>query len=399
MSPIETFLGRFQASLTGNSFRKLTLGKFRKEEQSLQHVYVRLVSIKGESKLSFNYRYPTRDVTKNYSIAAGTTLLRDWIGKTSLSATLLTAIERQQLTFNRRGKPRLTTSLENHSKLERRHDRAKARLLRDERFLLALGILDPHGRPRRQMGDKHRQIHQFVEIVAPILRDLPSGRPVRVVDMGAGKGYLTFALHAFLCDQGIAAETTGIERRKDLVETCNRVARECGYSGLYFRSAEIADIDLQGVDILVALHACDTGTDEAIFRGVQSGAGWIFVAPCCHKEVRPQIRAPAGLNPLFQYGIQIDRLAETVTDTLRTMYLEACGYAARIQEFIPVEHTTKNLLIIARKSPQKTDPEISWKRAADFQALFGIQHQRLAELLLARSLSNAEHGASISLRG
>ena len=95
MSPIETFLGRFQASLTGNSFQKLTLGKFRKEEQSLQHVYVRLVSIKGESKLSFNYRYPTRDVTKNYSNAEGTTLLRDWIGRTCLSATLLTATERQ----------------------------------------------------------------------------------------------------------------------------------------------------------------------------------------------------------------------------------------------------------------------------------------------------------------
>ena len=399
MSPIETFLGRFQASLTENSFRKLTLGKFRKEEQSLQHVYVRLVSVKGESKLSFNYRYPTRDVTKNYSIAEGTNLLRDWIGKTSLSATLLTATERQQLIFNRRGKPRLTTSLDNRSKPEHRHDRAKPRVLRDERFLQALGILDPRGQPRRQMGDKYRQIHQFVELVAPTLQDLPSGRPVRVVDMGAGKGYLTFALHAFLRDRGIFAETTGIERRKDLVETCNRVARECGYSGLYFRSAEIADIDLQGVDILVALHACDTGTDEAIFRGVQRGARWIFVAPCCHKEVRPQIRAPAGLNPLFQYGIQVDRLAETVTDTLRALYLEACGYAARVQEFIPVEHTTKNLLIIARKSPQKTDPEILWKRAADFQALFGIQHQRLAELLLARSLSDAEHSAPISVPG
>jgi hypothetical protein len=323
-------------------------------------------------------------------------LLRDWIGKTSLSATLLAATERQQLIFNRRGKPRLTTSLENRSKLEPCHDRTKARTLRDERFLQALGILDSRGQPRRQMGDKHRQIHQFVEIVAPILQDLPRDRPVRIVDMGAGKGYLTFALHAFLHEQGIAAETTGIERRKDLVEICNRVAQECGYAGLYFRTGEITDIHVQGMDILVALHACDTATDEAIFRGVSGGARWIFVAPCCHKEIRPQIRAPVGLNPLFQYGIQVDRLAEAVTDTLRAMYLEACGYAARIQEFIAVEHTTKNLLIIARKLSQNPDLEASWKRAADFQTLFGVRHQRLAELLLARSRCEARHGVPIS---
>lgn len=393
MSPVETFVKRFQASLKENTFRKLTLGKFRGEFANIEHVYARLISIKEEPKLSFTYRYPTQDVTKNYSIDEGTKLLRSWIGKECLSATLLMATERQQLLFNRRGKPRLTTALESRPECEPSHDRKKARVLRDERFLQGLGILDSRGKPRQQMGDKYRQIHQFVEIIAPILRDLPKERPVRVIDMGAGKGYLTFALHAFFREQGIALETTGVERRKELVEFCNHVAQECGHDGLRFRTGEIADIDPQGVDILVALHACDTGTDEAIFHGIQADARWILVAPCCHKEVRPQIRAPAEMEPLFQYGIQIDRMAEAVTDTLRTMYLEACGYAARIQEFIAVEHTMKNLLIIAQKLPQAVDREALWRRAADFQALFGIKHQRLAELLRACS-----HAAPVSVR-
>lgn len=393
MNPIETFVRRFQASLMDNSFRKLTLGKFRGEHANLEHVYARLISIKEEPKLSFTYRYPTQDVTKNFTIGEGTKLVRDWIGQESLSATLFSATERQQLLFNRRGKPRLITAIESRPEPEPTHDRKKVRALRDERFLRALGVLDARGRPRPQMGDKHRQIHQFVEIIAPILRDLPNEQPLRVVDMGAGKGYLTFALHAFLREQGIALETTGIERRKELVEFCNRVAQECGYSGLHFRTGQIADMDVQGVDILVALHACDTGTDEAIFQGVRGDAQWILVAPCCHQEVRPQIRAPEGIQPLFQNGIQIDRMAEAVTDTLRSMYLQACGYVTRIQEFIAVEHTMKNLLIIAQKLPQDVDREVLWKRAADFQALFRIKHQRLAELLLARS-----RGAPISVR-
>lgn len=391
MNPVETFISRFQASLTDSSFRKLTLGKFRGQHANLKHLYFRLVTIREKPKLSLTYRYQAQDITKNYEIGEGTELLRDLIGKESLSATLLTATERNQLLFNRRGKPRLTISPQSRSKPENRHDRMKPRALRDERFLEALGVLDSRGRPLRQMGDKYRQIHQFVEIIAPLLRDLPRERPLRVIDMGAGKGYLTFALHAFLQEQGIAPETTGVERRSELVELCNRVAQECGYAGLHFRTAEIADVDFRGVDILVALHACDTGTDEAIFQGIFGGAQWILVAPCCHKEVRPQIRAPVGMKPLFQYGIQVDHLAEAVTDTLRALYLEACGYATRIQEFIAVEHTMKNLLLIARKSPQDVNRETLWKRAEDFQAFFGIKRQRLAELLLAR----LDHGAAV----
>ncbi|MBV8376773.1 MAG: methyltransferase, partial [Verrucomicrobia bacterium] len=126
---------------------------------------------------------------------------------------------------------------------------------------------------------------------------------------------------------------------------------------------------------------CDTATDDAIFRGLAAKAQLIFLAPCCHKELRPQLKPPDQIIPLFRHGIQVDRMAETITDALRCMYLEASGYSASIQEFIAMEHTKKNLLISASRNPVAVDQNRLFRKAADLQALFGITHQRLADLL------------------
>jgi SAM-dependent methyltransferase len=386
VNPIDRFLANLEASLTNKTFRRLTLGKCRDDLEGVKHVYIRPVTLKNGIHLSFIRRYPERDLTQNYLVSDGVPLVRDWLGKSSLSATLFTVDQRQQLLFNRHGDPRLFNSSEETVENDLQNDRKKTRLLQDDTFLRHLGVLDPTGKPRTQMSDKYRQIHHFIELLAPALRTLPKARKLRVTDMGSGKGYLTFATYAFLQQAGYQAEVLGIERRPALVELCNRVAAQCEFNDLRFEVSEISDVKLEGIDVLVALHACDTATDDALYRAIDAEAQLIFLAPCCHKEVRPQLMPPDDLAPLFKHGIQAERMAESITDALRCMYLEACGYSTTIQEFTAVEHTQKNLLISAAKNPRPFDQDLLFREASEFQARFGIVRQRLADLLTSQKV-------------
>jgi len=391
VNAVNQFLEEIEESIVSGNFKKLTLGKLRGELSEAEHVYVRLVQLNDGQRLSLVHRYPTNDVTKNYPVPDALRLIRSWLNEACLAASLFTANQRFQLLFNRRGKPRLHRSAERLSDDQRSlppldHDRSKKRLLQDERFLEPLGILDAQGKPRAQAGDKYRQVHQFVENVAPLVQTLPAGFRVRIVDMGCGKGYLTFALHRYLQERGLDVQTTGIERRATLTEDANAIAQDLQYTGIGFRPGEISSAPLTEVDLLVALHACDTATDEAIFRGIQAGCRWIVVSPCCQHELRPQLQSPSGMEPLFRYGIQLDRMTEAVTDALRCLYLEAYGYTTRLQEFVDPEHTARNLLMIATKSARSSDRQELLQRTKRFQEQFGIKKQRLAELLEAASV-------------
>jgi SAM-dependent methyltransferase len=384
MSPVREFVAHFQASLAENSFRKLTLGKLRGELKGQQNVHVRFIPLKNGAQLSFLHRYPDHDITNNHRTSEGVQIVRDWLGKASFAATLFTANARTQLQFNRRGESRITSGPAEQVEQGERHDRKKNRQIANESFLKSLGVLNPDGVPRKGMGDKYRQIHHFIELLAPVTRDLPRDKSLRVMDLGAGKGYLTFAVYTFLKQEGFTVEVIGIERRRSLVDFCNGLARECAFEGLRFEVGEIADAPLEGTGIVIALHACDTATDEALYGAIAAGVRIIMAAPCCHKELRPQLEPPSNLAPLFKDGIQIDRMAEAITDTLRCMYLEASGYVTRIQEFISLDHTLKNLLIIASKHSERGMGEHPFQKAMEFQRLFGIRHQRLGDLLQSR---------------
>jgi len=386
VNAVNQFLEEIEESIASGTFKKLTLGKLRGELSEAEHVYVRLVQLNDGQRLSFVHRYPTNDITKNYPVADALRLIHSWLNEACLAASLFTANQRFQLLFNRRGKPRLHRSSESLSDDQESvrpldHDRSKKRLLQDERFLEPLGILDAQGKPRAQAGDKYRQVHQFVENVAPLVQTLQTGDRVRIVDMGCGKGYLTFALHRYLQERGLDVQTTGIERRAGLTGDANAIAQNLQYTGIEFRSGEISSAVLTEVDLLVALHACDTATDEAIFRGIQAGCRWIVVSPCCQHELRPQLQSPSGMEPLFHYGIQLDRMTEAVTDALRCLYLEAYGYTTRLQEFVDPEHTARNLLMIATKTARSPDRQELLQRTKRFQEQFGIKKQRLGELL------------------
>jgi SAM-dependent methyltransferase len=230
------------------------------------------------------------------------------------------------------------------------------------------------------MEAKFRQINKFVELLAHLLAEssLAQGAALRLVDMGCGKGYLTFAAHEWLRRNGWTPEVLGLEARVELVEFCRRVARELACGGLSFQQGTIAEAHLEPADILVALHACDTATDDAIAKGIQAGVRLILVAPCCHRELRPQLRPPPALAAAFRHGILRERQAEFVTDALRAALLDWAGYDTRVFEFIGADHTAKNLMIAATKRAAGGDQAACEAAVRELARAYGIRSQSLA---------------------
>ena len=169
----------------------------------------------------------------------------------------------------------------------------------------------------------------------------------RVLDFGAVKGYLTFAVQHLLQASGRQPEITRVELREDLSTRCNSAVARLGMAGRHFATDDVRSHGAGPVDIMIALHACDTATDIAMHRSVRGGAAIILCSPCCHKQLRPQMSAPPLLAPMLRHGIHMAEPAEMLTDTLRALPLQAEGNEAKVLEFIPHEHTGRNKLVLA----------------------------------------------------
>jgi SAM-dependent methyltransferase len=255
------------------------------------------------------------------------------------------------------------------------------------------------------MSRKWKQINKFVEVFASALRashllDVDptakaARRPVRVVDFGAGKGYLTFAVHDHLLHQpGVDAQVAGVELRPDMVRLGNAVVAQLGLAGLRFEEGDVRSRAVQPIDVMIALHACDTATDHAIHLGLRGGASIILCSPCCHKELRPQLLSPHPLRPILQHGVHLGQQAEMLTDGLRAMLLDACGYDTQVFEFVALEHTQKNKMILAVKRTQLQSADAVWGQIDDIKAFYGIRDQCLETLLRAEGVLPAKGNPS-----
>jgi hypothetical protein len=383
----ERFLGELAASVRDGTFVRLTLGKPRGADATLRNLLVRPVTLRGRPQLSLVWRHERRDVTKNHPLDEALRLLAPLVGTDFHSAHLFTTVRLAQLEFSRRGEARLTFGPAAAPAADA-HDRPRRRLLpaASQAWLERLGVTTPAGTVREGMADKHRQIHKFTEILSHLCAaGTPAGdgsRPLEIADMGCGKGYLTFAAHdSFNLVLGRPARVRGIEVRPELAEAADRLARETGRPLLSFAAGTITSADLPAVDVLIALHACDTATDDALARGIAAGAGLIVVAPCCQKELRPQLRPPPVLAPALRHGIFRERHAEFATDALRALLLEWAGYRTKVFEFISTEHTAKNLMIAATRADGPARTADAAARVRDLAAFYGIGHQALARQL------------------
>lgn len=221
-------------------------------------------------------------------------------------------------------------------------------------FLVKLGVMTKQGKVVASRYDKFRQINRYLEFVSDIIPSLPKGREISIIDFGCGKSYLTFALYYYLHEKlQYDVAITGLDLKKDVIEECNRLAKEFGYDKLKFLHGDIADYTgTDSVDMVVTLHACDTATDYALYKAITWGARVIFCVPCCQHEINKKIKND-DLQPLLKYGLIKERMSALITDALRANLLEEQGYKTQILEFIDMEHTPKNILIRAVKQASK----------------------------------------------
>jgi len=250
-------------------------------------------------------------------------------------------------------------------------------------YLKELGIATAEWKVKKDMEDKFWQINKYIEIIDGIIGSAALSDSIKIADMGSGKGYLTFALYDYIVNNlRLKAEITGVEIRKELVENSEKIAELAGFKNLKFREGTIETAALDNPEMLIALHACDTATDEAIYRGITSGAKIIICAPCCHKQIRKQIAPSNDLGAITKFGILEERQAEILTDGIRALILEAFGYKTKVFEFISTEHTPKNVLIVGIKKGKggKVD-EAVLEQIRNIRKLYNIRYHHLEKLL------------------
>ncbi len=397
----QRFWQRLDEALAQGRLHKLVLAQPEGvQPEDLQRITARPLLLRGEACLSLVYSHRTRDVTKNLPLAEARALLPTLAGKPGFRKLhLLTAAGESQLAYSKRGKALFshTANAEAPAAIPPAepagHDREKQRWIALQApFLTALGVTTAQGTLVPAMARKWKQINKFVEVFAHALQRSPlaGAKQVKVADFGAGRGYLTFAIHHWLQHGlGVQAEVHGVELRPDLVAEAQASIARLGLHGLRFEAGDVRDFQPGAMNVMIALHACDTATDHAIHLGLQAGAEIILCSPCCHKQIRPQLLSPHPLRPVFQHGIHAEQQAEMLTDSLRALLLEARGYDTQVFEFITLEHTRKNKMILAVKredtAASTRQREAALAQVAELKRFFGIREQALETLLQAEA--------------
>ncbi|MGY5797254.1 class I SAM-dependent methyltransferase [Rheinheimera faecalis] len=388
-SDFSAFIQLLQQKLENNSWQKLLLSSYQGEDTSLVRIEVRPVSLKEVAHLSFLYRHKTRDITKNFAVAEGLQQIQNLLGSEFKAAHFTSLDSETQLSVSKKGKVLSSTKAIKQaagSATALTHDKEKQRFLTlDRPFLQQLGVTDSQQKLVPAMSRKWKQINKFVEVFDRALNQtgLKQKPAVHIADFGSGKAYLTFAVHDYLTHQlGLDAKVTGVELRQELVDLCNGVACDLNLQGIGFEQGDVKHFQAKGIDVMIALHACDIATDYAIHMGIRTGASMIMCSPCCHKQLRPQLISPPLLQPMLKHGIHLGEQAEMLTDSLRALLLEAYGYETQVFEFISLEHTSKNKMILAVKSQKPKSREQILAQVQQIKNFYGIQQHCLEELLL-----------------
>ncbi|KAF5272943.1 hypothetical protein FQR65_LT17280 [Abscondita terminalis] len=341
----QQFFDSVQQAIDNQNLDRLILSQYKGELTDLEKMTFRVIQLQQESVLSCLYRYKTNDITKNYPLSDALSTIQQ-LAEQCKQANLFTDEAEIQLKKNKK-KALLTVSKNKAGKSpkteQQAHDRSKQRFVDQQSyFLQPLGITDANA-----------------QILPQELRDQTQSQeqPLKVVDFGSGKGYLTFALYDYLAKHHQTADVTGVELNDKMVKFCQDVAKASGFEQLDFFQGDVRTYHPSHLDVMIALHACDVATDFAIHTGIRLNAQMIMCAPCCHKELRPQLKSPQVLQPMLQFGIHAGQQAEMLTDTIRALLLKAYGYETKVFEFVALEHTSKNKMILATKRKDFVEPD------------------------------------------
>ena len=396
---MDRFFEKLGSALKNNSFVKMTLSKPVAKNNELRNIYIKPILLKDNKMYQFTYRYERRDETKNFDAKQTMEQVRSLVPEVFQNVSLFTLTEDVTLLISKKGKPTLMCKKINENReVDMSHDHEKQRLIDPKNpWWNLLGLTSRNGKVMADMQHKFKQICKYVEIVDGVMRQTKFGDEIHIADMGAGKGYLTFALYEYLTthyDKKIVME--GVEIRSELVQKINEIIRNCGLnlgkdaihrvsisgdamnriftgeSTIRFVQSSIEDYKPSNLDVLIALHACDTATDDAILKGIRNNAKLIICAPCCHKQIRREMEKSGKTDAMTRFGIFLERQAVMITDAVRALVLEYCGYKTQVMEFIEIDNTPKNVLLVGRKSDKPVDKEAIAKQIKELLEQYGI---------------------------
>ena len=364
-----------------NFVRAVLSGRRRNMQTEYERIDIRPVQLKDGLRLQLVMSEEKQDTTKNIGIDAEKILELLNSGYANVLVEFTTGS--YSLRITKKGEALIH---EAKGVFERSvsHDRTKERLLdASDPFLIEVGISDHKGSIKPSMQDKYRQVEEFLRILEPALPE--KKEKLSIVDLGCGHAYLTFATHQYLRKSGIDAHVIGIDVRENSRDRNNAIAKKLGITdSIEFRAEEISETAIESADIAIALHACDTATDDAIAWGVQHGVQLLLIAPCCHHDLQVQIQdIPEPWPMLTRHGIMRERLGDLLTDSFRTQILKLLGYRVDAIEFVGGEHTPRNLMIRATKTGAKPEP-IEIARYKEMLAQWNVNPalaQRLAKEL------------------
>lgn len=382
---MEKFFEKLESALQNNTMVKITLSKPVVKNDDLRNVYIKPILLKDRKMCQFTYRYERRDETKNFDAVQTMEQVRSLVPTNFQNVSLFTFTEDVTLLVSKKGKPTLMCKKINETReVDLSHDHEKQRLIDPTNpWWHLLGLTSRDGKVLADMQHKFKQICKYVEIVDGVMRQTKFGDEIHIADMGAGKGYLTFALYEYLTthyDKKIVME--GVEIRPELVEKINEIIRTNaslinGRSNMQFIQNSIADYKPSKLDVLIALHACDTATDDAILKGIRNDAKLIICAPCCHKQVRREMEKSGKTDAMTRFGVFLERQAVMITDAVRALVLEYCGYKTQVMEFIEIDNTPKNVLLVGRKTEQPIDKETIAAQIRGLLERYGIEEHYL----------------------
>lgn len=368
---------------------KIVFGGKRRKSLECTRVTMRPLMLGGKLLFQAEYTYPKKVTHTNLEAADAVKLALTLVAEDFKQVNIFTESEEIQVLASKPENPRITKkktgavsgageSRTPSCSAQLSHNRTKNYIIPDGipcDFLIELGVMGDDGKVFPRAYSKYRQINRYLEIVDDVFEYLPQDHTLRIIDFGCGKAYLTFALYHYLKiikDRDV--EIIGLDLKEDVIRFCSDVARRLGYNELKFLMGDIADYSNDRADMVVTLHACDTATDYALINAVKWGTEVILSVPCCQHELFSQIKNDLH-QPILKYGILKDRLTEYLTDGLRGLKLESCGYDVTMIEFTGLEHTARNIMIKAVKA----DHNAADKRTAQANARAAAAKARRAQ--------------------
>jgi hypothetical protein len=344
---------------------------------------VRPVVVKGENRFQWALRSASKESHENLSPDETRTKIQELLGTAFGDLHLFTTQADYSARIDAQGELRVNRSKPSQKPAATAHNRTKDYLIPEGvpcPFLAEIGVMTPEGVVRKSKYAKFRQVNRFLELVNDVVASLPSEGTLHVVDFGCGKSSLTFALHHLLTKfHQRDVRILGLDRNRDVIDTCRSTATKLGLEGMEFEIGDIASCAADfPVDLAVSLHACDTATDDALARAVNWRASVILAVPCCQHELARKIR-PESFETISGFGILKERFAEIATDALRAAALEILGYKVQVVEFIEMEHTPKNLLIRAVRREGRFDPSAKRTEYQQLKSALGLGPIHLEE--------------------